>query len=67
MKVCNNIIKKKIKIRIETMNIREKSKNIELIKEKKFDKIFDRFYYSFTFLFLFQIFFYFFIFFFFFL
>lgn len=67
VRVCNNIIKKKIKIRIETMNIREKSKNIELIKEKKFDKIFDRFYYSFTFLFLFQIFFYFFIFFFFFL
>lgn len=36
MKVCNNIIKKKIKIRIETMNICEKSKNIELIKEKKY-------------------------------
>lgn len=36
VRVCNNIIKKKIKIRIETMNIREKSKNIELIKEKKY-------------------------------
>ena len=36
VRVCNNIIKKKIKIRIETMNICEKSKNIELIKEKKY-------------------------------